>query len=177
MSGPGWRLVSFRDVPPVTELPPPDDGVAPEEREAARAELRTVPTSRVEVAGYPPLSRRWYPLRRFLGVSAFGLTVVEGDAGQALVPPHHEIPYGQEEVYIVLEGRARFHCDGEEIEAPAGHVLHVEAAVVRGAVALETPTAVLLLGGKPGSYEPPIWASDWRPPESWLAERRAAEQA
>ena len=136
-----------------------------------------MPSSRVEVPGYPALTRRWYPLRRFLGVSAFGITVVEAEAGQALVPPHHEIPYGQEEVYVVLEGRVRFHCDGEEVEAPAGHVLHLAPEVVRGAVAVETPTALLLLGGKPGSYEPPIWASDWRPPDEWLAARRSDETA
>jgi hypothetical protein len=76
-------------------------------------------------------------------------------------------------VYVVLEGRVRFHCDGEEVEAGAGSVLHLAPEVVRGAVALETPTALLLLGGKRGAYEPPIWASDWRPPESWLADRRS----
>ena len=37
-------------------------------------------------------------------------------AGSLLVIPHDEAAYGQEELYLVVEGRARFVCNGEETE-------------------------------------------------------------
>ncbi len=176
MAEPRWRLANVLDVPGVAGLPPPDDGVTPEEREAARAEIRGETTGRVELPGYPELSRKWHALRRFFGVTAFGVTAVEAEAGKALVPPHHELPYGQEELYVVIDGRVRFVCDGEEVEAGRGDALFLEPEVVRGAIALTTPTVLLLIGGKRGAYEPPTWASDWRPPQEWLARHRAAAE-
>lgn len=170
----GWRLVSLRDVPSAADLPPPDDGVSAEEREAARAEIRGNATAKVDVPGYPePRARRWHGVRRFLGISSFGVAAVEADAGEALIWAHHEVPYGQEELYLVLEGRVRFHCDGEQVEGSPGDLLYCAPEVVRGAVALESPSLLLMLGGKAGAYEPPIWAGDWRPPGDWLAARRS----
>jgi mannose-6-phosphate isomerase-like protein (cupin superfamily) len=168
----GWRLVNLRDVPGAADLPPPEDGVTAEEREAARAEIRGDMTAKVDVPGYPDPKAKWHALRRFLGVSAFGVAATEGEAGKALIWTHHEMPYEQEELYLVVEGRVRFHCDGEEVDAGVGDVLYVQPEVVRGAIALETPTMLFMVGGKLGTYEPPIWAGDWRPPDEWLAAHR-----
>jgi hypothetical protein len=53
-------------------------------------------------------------------------------------------------------------CDGEDIALQAGDLLFVEPQVFREGVALETPTTVLVIGGKPGNaYEPPPFALDW----------------
>jgi hypothetical protein len=69
----------------------------------------------------------------------------------------------------VLNGRARFLFDGGgEVEVGRHELLYVRPEVGRGAIALETPTIVLVVGGKPGSYEPPVWANDWRPPQPSL---------
>jgi hypothetical protein len=69
----------------------------------------------------------------------------------------------QEELYLVVEGRARFVCDGEAVELGPGELLFARPGVRREAVALETPTMLFMVGGRPGEpYSPPIWASDWR---------------
>jgi mannose-6-phosphate isomerase-like protein (cupin superfamily) len=170
----GWRVVRLDDVPAPDELPP-DDEVTDEEREAARAELRDDVGKQPTFPGYPEFgSARWRAVRPYLGITAFGIATTEASAGEALLYPHTEAQYGHEEVYVVLEGRARFLFDGEdEVEVGRHELLFVRPEVGRGAVALETPTVLFMVGGKPGSYEPPIWARDWRPPEKWLESRRA----
>jgi mannose-6-phosphate isomerase-like protein (cupin superfamily) len=67
-------------------------------------------------------------------------------------------------VYVVVRGRARFDVDGTTIDADPGHLLYARAGVLRSATALDNGTLVLAVGGLPGSYTPPIWAADWRPP-------------
>ena len=87
-----------------------------------------------------------------------------GREGDALIWPHTEAHYGHEELYLVLEGRARFvFDDNSEVEVAKHDLLYVEPRVGRGAIALVTPTKLFIIGGKPGAYEPPAWASDWRP--------------
>ena len=45
--------------------------------------------------------------------------------------------------------------DGEELDAPAGTLVHCPAATLRGAVAVEPGTTVLGIGAKPGEvFEP-----------------------
>jgi hypothetical protein len=92
----------------------------------------------------------------------------EAHEGELLVVPHDELGEGeqQEELYLVVEGRARFVCDGEPVELERGAVLYARPGVRREAVALETPTLLLIVGGRPGQpYSPPLWASDWRDPK------------
>jgi mannose-6-phosphate isomerase-like protein (cupin superfamily) len=168
-----WRHVRLAEIPSDDALPPPADGVTDEERDAARAELRDDERAHVDLPDYPPVRPAWHAIRPFLGISAFGIAATEARAGEALIWPHTEETYGHEEVYVVLEGRARFLCDGEELELAHGEVLYVEPPVARGAIALETPTVLLIVGGTPGSYEPPVWARDWRPPETWLQRHRS----
>ena len=79
--------------------------------------------------------------------------------------PHDESEKGEqnEELYVVTRGRARFTCDGESVELGQGEVLFAKPGVEREAVALESPTMLLIVGGRPGqAYTPPIWASDWK---------------
>jgi mannose-6-phosphate isomerase-like protein (cupin superfamily) len=67
----------------------------------------------------------------------------------------------------VLRGRARFVCDGHELELAAGEVLYCGPEVHREAIALETSTLLFLVGGLPGSpYEIATWSRDWQPPAS-----------
>jgi quercetin dioxygenase-like cupin family protein len=82
-----------------------------------------------------------------------------------LILPHDEAEHGQEEVYVVLRGRARIEVDGEAHTAEAGDVLYARPGVLRAAYADEDDTLLLIVGGIPGTYSPPIWALDWRPPE------------
>jgi mannose-6-phosphate isomerase-like protein (cupin superfamily) len=108
-------------------------------------------------AGY---ASRWHSVREHFGIEAFGVNACHADAGQELVVPHEEASFGgQEELYVVVRGRARFTCDDEEVELGAGELLYVPPEVQRSGVALETPTTVLMIGGVAGKpFEP-----DWEP--------------
>ncbi|HZO62461.1 MAG TPA: hypothetical protein VFB35_05715 [Gaiellaceae bacterium] len=103
----------------------------------------------------------WTPIRRELGVTAFGINAWSGDAGAAVIPEHDEAPSGHEELYYVASGRATFTVGGDEIDAPAGTVVFVaDPAVKRGAVAAE-PTTVLAVGARPGeAYRPRSWETN-----------------
>ena len=168
----GWRVVPLREIPSDEEVPL-DDGVSAEERRAARAELRDDIGTHPEFPGYPEPRPRWYAIRQAFGITAFGIAATEAADGESLIWPHTEAQYGHEELYLVLEGRARFLFEGEgEVEVGRHQLLYVRPELGRGAIALETPTVLFMVGGKPGAYEPPVWARDWRPPDEWLAARR-----
>lgn len=97
----------------------------------------------------------WSPIRRELDVQPFGINAWTRPAGETVVGEHDEAGSGQEEVYIVLAGVARFTVDGEDLEAPAGTALCVRPASKRTAVAVEDDTTVIVVGGKPGeAYTP-----------------------
>ena len=90
-------------------------------------------------------------LRGHLGIESFGANAFEAHAGELLVVPHDESGEGeqQEELYVVVAGRARFVCDGEEIVLAPGGFLYARPGVHREAVALATPTLLLIhpIGG------------------------------
>lgn len=120
----------------------------------------------VRLDGIEPVSvvgnLQWRPLRRTLGIRAFGINAyVAPNAGDDVVEHHTEAALQHEEVYVVLTGRARFVLDGEELDAPAGTVVFVrDPAVERSATASEPATTVLAVGGRPGeAYTPSAWES------------------
>jgi hypothetical protein len=97
----------------------------------------------------------WRPVRRRLGIEAFGVNAYTAEeAGQEVVEHHDETGSGagkHEELYVVVRGHARFTLDGDEVDAPSGTFVFVrERSVRRGARAEEPGTTVLALGGKPG---------------------------
>jgi quercetin dioxygenase-like cupin family protein len=92
----------------------------------------------------------WRPVRRRLGIRAFGTNAYTAEkAGDRVVEEHHERD-GHEELYFVARGRATFQLGDEEIDAPAGTFVHAEPGTRRGARADEPETAVLAFGAKPG---------------------------
>jgi tetratricopeptide (TPR) repeat protein len=96
------------------------------------------------------------------------------EVGGEIVEDHSEETYGHEEVYIVVSGHARFTLNGEEVDAPAGTIVHLpDPSVQRRAVAVEPETRVLAVGGKPGeAYLPSAWELFFRasslPPDEAL---------
>jgi tetratricopeptide (TPR) repeat protein len=122
-----------------------------------------------------PGQAQWHTIRRTLGVSSFGVnawTATE-DGGQII--GEHEEASGQahEELYLVLTGHATFTLDGEEVDAPAGTLVHAaDPAVKRGAVG-EAGTTILVVGAKPGeAFTPSTWersaeALRFWPDEEW----------
>lgn len=108
---------------------------------------------------------RFRPVRHHLGIRSFGANAWTGRAaGDRILNEHDESePGGNEELYVVLEGRATFELDGERVDAPAGAFVFVRPGVNRTAVAEEAGTTVLALGGTPGKpYESDGWEL-WAP--------------
>jgi quercetin dioxygenase-like cupin family protein len=105
----------------------------------------------------------WHPVRRKLGIRAFGINAYTAEgAGSQVIEEHDETgggASGHEEVYVVLKGRATFTLDGETLDAPAGTLVYIsEPKVRRKAVAEEEGTLVLAIGAEPGvPYEPSAW--------------------
>ena len=93
-------------------------------------------------------------VRDHFGIEGFGVNAFRAvEAGGQLINEHTELGVaspGQQELYVVLSGKARFTIDGEEVDAPAGTLVYVAPDAKRGAVADEQDTTVLVVGGSPG---------------------------
>src|SRR3954452_15726059 len=137
-----------------------------------------------DVEGIPVFGTlMWKPIRRPLGVTAFGINAyVAENAGDEVVEEHTEAQLGHEEIYAVIRGHAVFTVDGEEVDAPWGTLVYLDdPKQKRQAVAKEPETTVLAIGGVPGVHEPSAWeyffpalpahrAEDWGTARSLLEE-------
>ena len=107
----------------------------------------------------------WHPVRRRLGIRAFGINAYTAEAvGQQVVEEHDETgggAAGHEELYVVVSGRATFTIGGETLDAPAGSLVFIsDPKLRRKAIAEEDGTLVLAIGGEPGvAYEISPWES------------------
>ncbi len=98
------------------------------------------------------------PVRHHLGITAFGTNAwTAANEGDRLVPEHRE-DEGNEELYVVLRGRARFEIDGNTLDASAGSLVFVEPESNRTAFAEDAGTTVLAIGSTVGQpYEVGGW--------------------
>ncbi len=113
-----------------------------------------------EIEGIPVFGTlMWKPVRKTLGVTAFGINAyTAANAGDEVVEEHTEQQLGHEEIYAVVFGHATFTVDGEEIDAPAGTLVYLDDfAQKRHAIAKEPGTTVLAIGGVPGKHEVSAW--------------------
>ena len=131
----------------------------------------------LESISVPDADVNWRPIRRPLGIRAFGINAYTADEGTHVVEEHTESQLEHEEVYVVVSGRARFILGDDEVEVAAGSFVFLrDPHTKRGAVALEDGTTVVAVGAKPGeAYQPSAW-------ESWFTatpfrERGEYEQA
>jgi tetratricopeptide (TPR) repeat protein len=101
----------------------------------------------------------WKPIRKTLGVTAFGVNAYRAEqAGDEVVEDHDETRLGHEEIYLVLAGTATFTVAGRAFDAPAGTLVYLDdPSEQRGAVAKEAGTTVLAVGGVPGTHEISAW--------------------
>ncbi len=102
----------------------------------------------------------WRPVRRRLGIGAFGVNAYTAEAaGQDVVENHNETSSRHEELYVVLTGHASFSLGEDHVEAPAGTFVFIrDPELQRGAKASEPGTTVLALGGRPGeAFQPSAW--------------------
>jgi hypothetical protein len=108
----------------------------------------------------------WKPIRRFFGIGSFGTNLARATrAGDVLTHDHDENSTRHEELFLIVSGHATFKVDGQEIDGPAGTFLYVaDPATVRGAVAREAGTAMLIVGAEPGAvFEPSEWDTEALP--------------
>lgn len=102
----------------------------------------------------------WRPVRRRLGITAFGVNAYTAEAaGQEVVENHTETSNRHEELYVVVTGHASFSLGEEKVEAPAGTFVFIrDPELQRSARASEPGTTVLALGGRPGeAFQPSAW--------------------
>lgn len=101
----------------------------------------------------------WLPIRRLLGIEAFGVNAFHAAReGDVVIEEHLESP-GQEELYVVLDGAMRMTIDDDEVDAGAGTAIFIaDPERRRAGVALADGTVVLAVGGWPGQpYRPLPW--------------------
>lgn len=112
-----------------------------------------------ELERYPDMSGApvLMPLRRTLGMRAFGANCWTAPVGKSVIERHSE-PNGDEELYLVLRGRVRFTVGDQTVSAGPATVVHVPPDTLREGIAEEPDTLVLAVGGRPGeAFEPKSW--------------------
>jgi mannose-6-phosphate isomerase-like protein (cupin superfamily) len=99
-----------------------------------------------------------------LGVSAFGISIVEMEAGATEYPEHDHSEEGiggqmfakrpqqldQEEVYVALRGSGTLEADGEQFPLDQDHIARVGPDVVRKILPGPDGLRLLALGATPG---------------------------
>jgi hypothetical protein len=94
--------------------------------------------------------------RAGLGVSSFGLAVIDLPPNFKHYPEHDQSHDHQEEVYTVVRGRATLHAGGEEHDLEPDVWVRVGPGEKRKIVTGDEPARVIAIGGMPGeAYKPP----------------------
>jgi mannose-6-phosphate isomerase-like protein (cupin superfamily) len=99
--------------------------------------------------------------RATLGVTAWGMQVLTLPPRWADYPNHNHdataFDPNQEEVYIPLSGSATMVADEERFEIEPGMMVRVGPAQHRQVLPGDEGIRVLVLGGRPGSFDAPGW--------------------
>jgi mannose-6-phosphate isomerase-like protein (cupin superfamily) len=95
--------------------------------------------------------------RAELGVSAFGMNVIDMPPGITdAYPEHDHAEDGMEEVYVALRGSAELDIEGEKIRLEPDTMVRVASGTMRTVRTGDEPVRMLIVGGVPGqSYEAP----------------------
>jgi quercetin dioxygenase-like cupin family protein len=98
---------------------------------------------------------RFRPARDALGVSSWGMSVIELDPHCARYPQHDHGNDGHEEVYLVLRGSIVLQSGGAERTLSQGDLVRVAPETGRKFVTRDEGATLLALGGTPGKpYAP-----------------------
>jgi mannose-6-phosphate isomerase-like protein (cupin superfamily) len=101
-------------------------------------------------------------VRAGLGVSSFGIAVIDLPANFERYPTHDQSHDGQEEVYTLISGSATLRVgddDGEEYELEPGVWARVGPDEKRKLITGDEPARIIAIGGTPGTvYEPPSFS-------------------
>jgi mannose-6-phosphate isomerase-like protein (cupin superfamily) len=88
--------------------------------------------------------------RAELGVSSFGIQVIQLPPNSTDYPLHDHLEDGQEEVYLALSGSGWIEIDGERVELEPDMLVRVGPASKRKIFSGPEGLRVLALGGAPG---------------------------
>ncbi len=98
---------------------------------------------------------KFRPVGRALGVSAWGMNVIEIAPGTSIYPEHDHAGDGQEEVFFVVRGSATLRTDGKERRIGEGSLVRIGPGEKRKWIPGESGVVLLGVGGTPGkAYEP-----------------------
>jgi uncharacterized cupin superfamily protein len=116
-------------------------------------------------------------VRAGLGVTSFGLAVIDLPANFKHFPEHDQTHDDQEEVYTPLSGRVTLRVGGEDHELEPGVFARVGASEKRKLITGDEPARILAMGAMPGRvYEPPEFTYEGAtpPPFKTLASKDAS---
>ena len=109
-------------------------------------------------------------VRAGLGVTSFGMQVIELPPNFHIYPEHDHTHDEQEEVYISLGGRASLQVGGEAFDLVPGTFARVGPGEMRKIVTEDESARLLCLGGVPGAaYEAPEWTEEGSSPPAMTA--------
>jgi mannose-6-phosphate isomerase-like protein (cupin superfamily) len=89
--------------------------------------------------------------RAELGVTAFGMQVIQLPPDYADYPEHDHAESGQEEVFVALSGSGWMEIAGEHVELDAETMVRVAAETRRKVFAGPQGLRMLVVGGCPGA--------------------------
>jgi uncharacterized cupin superfamily protein len=120
--------------------------------------------------------------RAELGITSFGIQVMDLPPDNDLYPEHDHAADGQEEVYVALSGSADVEVEGERHRLDPETMISVPAEARRRIFTKDEPLRLLIVGNAPGkTYEAPELTELGGPDpfeeriRKALAEREAAE--
>jgi tetratricopeptide (TPR) repeat protein len=132
-----------------------------------------------EIEEFSDAGCHYRPIRHHLGITSFGVTAwTARAAGDRVINEHDEDdPSADQELFLVLRGHAVFELDGDQVDAPAGTLVHAPPRTKRMATAKQDGTTIIALEGTPGqAYDPRGWEL-WAPLAPLYAAGEYAEVA
>jgi len=93
--------------------------------------------------------------RAELGVSSFGMAIIDMPPNYADYPEHDHAEDGQEEVFMALGGSGELDIEGERHPLDTDHMIRVASGTKRKILPGPDGIRVLVIGAAPGKlYEP-----------------------
>jgi hypothetical protein len=103
--------------------------------------------------------------RAGLGVTSFGLAVIDLPPNFKLYPEHDQTHDDQEEVYTPVLGKVTLRVGEEEYELEPGVFARVGATEKRKLITGDEPARVIAMGAMPGrAYTPPEFSEEGATP-------------
>ena len=94
--------------------------------------------------------------RAELGVTSFGMQVIDMPPNTDRYPEHSHADDGQEEVYLALRGSGEIEIEGERHRLDLETMVRVAAGTTRKVWTGDGPLRLLIVGAVPGeAYAPP----------------------